>query len=109
MSNRILRAATVAGGVLASVAFGLGIVHSTLAQTGQSGMPAADSAPSSTAAPAIPMEQVFAELKAQGYGEIYEIERERDKYEVKARNKEGRVVELYLDAATGQVLEIEDD
>ena len=58
-------------------------------------------------APAIPMEQVLAQLKAEGYSEVYEIEREHGKYEVKAKNRDGRTVELYLDAATGKTLETE--
>jgi uncharacterized membrane protein YkoI len=59
--------------------------------------------------PTIPMEQVLAQLKAEGYSEVYEIEREHGKYEVKAKNRDGRTVELYLDAATGKALQSEED
>jgi Peptidase propeptide and YPEB domain len=107
MNSRIMRVAAGLGGLLASAAFGLGIVQGAFAQTDQpvraSGQEAAQ------AAPAIPMEQVLAQLKAEGYGEIYEIEREHNRYEVKARDREGRRVELYLDAATGKVLQSEED
>ena len=60
-------------------------------------------------APAIPMEQVLAQLKAEGYSEVYEIEREHGKYEVKAKNRDGRTVELSLDASTGKMLETEEE
>ena len=55
------------------------------------------------------MEQVLAQLKAEGYGEVYEIEREHGKYEVKAKNRDGRTVELSLDASTGKTLETEEE
>jgi hypothetical protein len=106
-NSRILRAAAVLGGLLATAAFGFGIVQGAFAQSDQPvrgpGQEAAQ------AAPAIPMEQVLAQLRAEGYGEIDEIERERDRYEVKAQNREGRRVELHLDAATGKVLQSEED
>jgi len=49
-------------------------------------------------------EDVLARLRAQGYSDIAEIERERNSYEVKARNADGRWVELYVDGNTGEVL-----
>lgn len=92
---------SVAAG-LGSLFLGLGIASGTQAQTAQ---------PTPQAAPAevIPMEQILAQLKADGYGEIYEVERESGRYEVKAKNQEGRRVELYLDARTGELLKVEDD
>jgi uncharacterized membrane protein YkoI len=39
---------------------------------------------------------------------VYEIEREHGKYEVKAKNKDGRTVELHLDASTGNALQSEE-
>ena len=107
MYSRTLRVAAGLGGLLATAAFGFGIVQGAFAQSDQpvrtTGQEPAQ------AAPAIPMEQVLAQLKAEGYGEVYEIERERDRYEVKAKDREGRRVELHLDAATGKVLESEQD
>ena len=109
MNSRTMRLAVGLGGLLATAGFGLGIVQGAFAQSDQpvrgTGQEAAQ------AAPAMPMEQVLAQLKAKGYGEIYEIERERDRYEVKANDREGRRIELYLDAATGKVLqsEVDDD
>lgn len=107
MNSRILRVAAGLGGLLATAAFGLGIVQGAFAQSEQPARQAGQQA--TQAAPAMPMEQVLAQLKAEGYGEIYEIERERNRYEVKAKDKDGRRVELYLDAATGKVLESERD
>jgi uncharacterized membrane protein YkoI len=107
MTSRTLRVAAGLGGLVASAAFGLGIVQGALAQSEQPVRGRAQEA--GQAAPAIPMEQVLAQLKAEGYGEIYEIERERNRYEVKARDREGHRVELHLDASTGKVLESEMD
>ena len=107
MNSRTLRAAAGLGGLLATAAFAFGIVQGALAQSDQPLRGTAQEA--AQVAPALPMEQVLAQLRAEGYGEIYEIERERNRYEVKARNQEGRRVELYLDAATGKVLQSEED
>jgi uncharacterized membrane protein YkoI len=105
MNGRTLRVAAGLGGLLGTAGFGLGVVQGAFAQSDQSRVQASEQA----AAPAIPMEQVLAELKTEGYGEVYEIEREHGKYEVKAKNREGRTVELSLDAATGKVLETEEE
>jgi hypothetical protein len=86
--------------------FGLGIVQGAFAQSDQPRVQAGEQA---APAPAIPMEQVLAQLKAEGYGEVYEIEREHGKYEVKAKNRDGRTVELSLDASTGKTLETEEE
>ena len=56
---------------------------------------------------ALSMEQILAKVKEQGFTEIYEVERERGVYEVKTRDAEGRLMELYLDAKTGEVLKSE--
>lgn len=45
---------------------------------------------------------VTDKLTSQGYKEIRKIEREGGCYEVKAIEKDGRAVKLYLDAATGE-------
>jgi uncharacterized membrane protein YkoI len=57
----------------------------------------------------LPVEEIVARLKQRGYTDIYEIERERGAYEVKARGPEGRPVELYLDPRTGEVIGREHD
>lgn len=47
--------------------------------------------------------QIHDKLEAAGYGNIDEIERERDGYEVKATDREGKRVELEVDPLTGGV------
>ncbi len=50
------------------------------------------------------MEQVIAKVKGQGYSDISEIEREGSQYCVEARNAEGKKVEIYVDAKTGEII-----
>ena len=45
---------------------------------------------------------VTDKLTSQGYKEIRKIEREGGCYEVKAVDKDGRAVKLYLNAVTGE-------
>ncbi len=47
--------------------------------------------------------QIHDKLEAAGYGNIDEIERERDGYEVKATDREGQRVELEVDPLTAGV------
>lgn len=63
----------------------------------------AGNAPSPTAAQ-LDAAQVAARVRDAGYGSIDEIERERDRFEVKTRDANGRRVELYVDALTGEIL-----
>ena len=107
MNSRTLRAAAGLGGLLATAAFAFGIVQGAFAQSDQPVRGTAQEA--AQVAPALPMEQVLAQLRAEGYGEIYEIEREHGKYEVKAKNRDGRRVELSLDASTGKTLGTEEE
>lgn len=51
------------------------------------------------------MEQVIAKVKEQGYSDISEIEREDGRYCVEARDAEGKKVEIYVDAKTGEIVE----
>ncbi|MBK1698366.1 PepSY domain-containing protein [Rhodovibrio salinarum] len=58
----------------------------------------------------MPMEEVIGKLSRQGYSDIREVERDGpDRYEVDARDAEGRRVELKVDAVTGKVLSREDN
>lgn len=43
-------------------------------------------------------------LESQGYTEIKKIELEKGEYEVKARDADGRRVEIYADPRTGEIL-----
>lgn len=49
--------------------------------------------------------QVYDKLVAQGFRDIDEIERERDRFEVKATNAEGKRVKLEVDAKSGEILD----
>ena len=109
MNSRTMRLAVGLGGLLATAGLGLGIVQGAFAQSDQPALGTGEEVTQPAPTPAIPMEQVLAHLKAEGYSEVYEIEREHGKYEVKAKNRDGRTVELSLDASTGKMLETEEE
>lgn len=48
------------------------------------------------------MAEIIAKAKEQGYSDISEVEREGDRYCVKARDAEGKEVEIFLDRKTGE-------
>lgn len=50
--------------------------------------------------------QIHDKLEAAGYRDIRAIELERDGYEVKAVDRTGQRIKLYLDPVTGEVLEL---
>ncbi len=58
---------------------------------------------------AMSMSELLRELAGQGYDDIREVEREGARYEVKARDRNGRWRELYVDTQTGKVIGEEDD
>lgn len=50
-------------------------------------------------------QQVIDRVVSQGYYDVREVERKSDKlYEIEARDKQGRRVELYVDARSGEIL-----
>ena len=53
------------------------------------------------------MQQVLTKLEAAGYRDFREIERDKNKYEVKATDPQGQRVELDVDPVTGDVLKTE--
>ena len=53
------------------------------------------------------MQQVLTKLEAAGYRDFEKIDRERNKYEVKATDAQGQRVELDLDLMTGDILKTE--
>lgn len=55
------------------------------------------------------MEQLQTRLRAEGYDEISEIEPDGAGYEVTTRNQAGLSTKLHLDAATGEILGVEQD
>ena len=54
--------------------------------------------------PFLTEEEIAGALESQGYTDITKIELEEDKYEVKARDSDGKSVEIYADPRTGEVL-----
>lgn len=48
---------------------------------------------------------IYAKVKAAGFNDIYEIEREHNGYEVKAIGPNGERVKLLVDPVTGEVLQ----
>lgn len=79
----------------------------------QNAAPAAT--PATATAPAAPAAQsnwmslkdVQTKLEAAGYTDFREIEREKNKYEVKATDPQGQRVELDVDPVTGDILKTE--
>lgn len=55
------------------------------------------------------MSEIMRQLEAKGYGEFREIEREGGRYEVKARDRDGRWREIYVDGRSGEIVKVEDD
>lgn len=58
-----------------------------------------------TAQSGLTIGQVHDKLAAQGFRDIDEIDRERDRFEVKAINAEGKRVKLEVDATSGEILD----
>ena len=54
--------------------------------------------------PELSMEEIVDIVNAKGLGEVYEVERERDGYEVKVEDAEGVRTKLYVDSRTGEIL-----
>lgn len=52
----------------------------------------------------LPIGTIHDQLKAAGYRTIEKIEREHGRYEVRALNRKGERVKLYLDPHTGAIL-----
>lgn len=81
--------------------------------TAQPAKPAADAVKAKGAEKelGITLEQAIARVRAAGYTDIEEIERERGGYEVCAKDSQGKEVDLKVDGSTGdiKILEEEDD
>lgn len=93
----LLGTLAVSAGLIAGGVF----IAPALAQTSSAG--------SSTSMQAdwLTIPQLYERLEAAGYRAIDEIEREDDAYEVKATDRDGRRVEIYVDPVSGEVLKTE--
>lgn len=83
---------TLAGGV--ALAAGVSFVTPALSQNGTQDI--------SYERADLTLHQVLVKLSAAGYDNIEKIERERNAYEVKAIDRNGARVKLYLDPQTGE-------
>lgn len=67
----------------------------------------AQQTPQTAAADTLSVRAVLDKVEAQGYRDISEVEREHDRYEVKATDADGRRVKIKLDARTGEIVKTE--
>ena len=93
--NRQLRLARVTAA--ATSALGLGLAQA------QGSAPALPAPAGASAAPQLSLRDIHDRLEAAGYRDIREIELDRGRYEVKARNPQGERVKLDVNARTGAV------
>lgn len=95
--------------ILSALILGTGIVAGgayLLPAFAQSEKPAATAQTATTSAKdGMSVGQIHDKLVAEGYRDIGKIERERDAFEVKAVDKNGARVKLYLDPQTGNAIE----
>jgi len=84
---------------------GAALGAAALAAQAQTQAPAAAPVPAASAAQTSvwSIRQVHDSLEAAGYRDITEIELERDRYEVKARDAQARRVKLYVNAHNGAI------
>ncbi|TVO67038.1 PepSY domain-containing protein [Denitromonas ohlonensis] len=92
--------------LLASLAMAAGLVAGGAALVPAFAQNAPVAAPMSEAA-WLSIPQIHDKLTAAGYRDIRSVERERNRYEVKATNAEGQRVELYVDPQSGEVMKTE--
>ncbi|MEE3624434.1 PepSY domain-containing protein [Nitrospirillum sp. BR 11752] len=100
MYGKIVAAALLTGSLaIGGYALAVETVPASQAQPGKAGD-----------ASALTVSQVIERLAAQGYSDVTEIKRHRDKnYKVEARDPQGKRVELAVDAHTGDILKTEKD
>ncbi len=53
--------------------------------------------------PTIAIGEVVGRLKDAGYTEVSKVERDDSGYEAKARDKDGQVMEVYVDGTSGEI------
>jgi uncharacterized membrane protein YkoI len=95
--------------LVCAVAFGgYAIAMETASGESPSAYHASDDAAQPAGGTVLTIPEIVDRVVAQGYSDVAEVEREGgSRYEVKARNSDGRWVELYVDARTGDILRSE--
>lgn len=83
----------------AALVGGTALLTPALSQTSQTGKPEI-----SYERTDLTINQVLVKLMAAGYDNVDKIERERNAYEVKAIDKNGARVKLYVDPQTGDLI-----
>lgn len=94
-TKTFLSALAIAAGISAGAAF----VAPAIAQD--------SSAPARERSDWLTIPQIHERVEAAGYPDISEVERERNGYEVKAIDRDGRRVELDVDPRSGEVTDVE--
>jgi hypothetical protein len=90
-------------------ALGSVVLAASLSANAQSQAPAANAGSAGAASQSAPatqppsLRQVYDTLEAAGYTDIRQIERERDRFEAKARDRDGKQVKVYVDPASGAI------
>ena len=92
--------------LIASLAIGAGLIAGGAALVPAFAQNAPAAAPMSRAA-WLSIPEIHDKLTAAGYRDIESVERERNRYEVKATTAEGQRVELYVDPHSGEVIKTE--
>lgn len=95
--------------LIATLALGAGLLGGSallVPAFAQDKAPAATQTTAPAEAGTLSLQQVQSKLEADGYRDFEKIERERNKYEVKAVDPQGRRVELEFDARSGEILEM---
>lgn len=83
-----------------------GIVAMSLPAYAQNDMDTTQTATSSTQMQKkwLSMREILTRVETSGYSDIREIDREENGYEIKARNKDGQMVKLYVEPLNGNVI-----
>ena len=111
MQKIIYRTAAVLG-LGATLIFGYGIIESAIADKDvgiKSDTLEYESSEMSARNQDLSHQAIVERLIQQGYKEIYEVERKGGYYEVKTRDENNRLIELYVDLKTGNILRQEYD
>jgi len=102
-TTHLLSILAISSGIVAGGA----LLAPAIAQNASANTSSASAAGGSPDAPWLTIVEVVSRLEAAGYGQFDEIERERDHYEVKALDREGRRVEIEVHPVTAEVLRTE--
>ncbi len=105
-ATTLIATLALTGGLIGA---GAAIVPAFAQTTAPAATPATATAPAAPAAQSnwMSLKDVQTKLEAAGYTDFREIERDKNKYEVKATDPQGQRVELDVDPVTGDVLKTE--